>query len=171
MSSGCYGAIGWEVCNVTPRCAGMGEGRSVWCMLGWLCYTTSIPLVPLCSTRDVEYPECYARWSGPAACRRRPHLSLHAVLSQPYSAITGTYRTSNLLSLCQSLLKCWYHRLSYVNESLGLRRQSSDKFETRSRYLAGSSSRNGSTSSSILSRVFWYQGDCLSVRQTLATHF
>jgi len=32
MSSGCYGAIGWEVCNVTPRCAGMGEGRSVWCV-------------------------------------------------------------------------------------------------------------------------------------------
>ena len=35
--------------------------------------------------------------------RRRPHLSLHALLSQPYSAITGTYRTyrtSNLLSVC-----------------------------------------------------------------------
>lgn len=78
-SSGCYGARSWDgmECDVTPRCAGMDEGRAVCnvCMLGVLGYITSSSQE--CPTRDVEY---HARWSGSPSSSPQPPRTVVSAL-------------------------------------------------------------------------------------------
>lgn len=64
-------------CDVTPRCAGMDEGRAVCnvCMLGVLGYITSSSQE--CPTRDVEY---HARWSGSPSSSPQPPRTVVSAL-------------------------------------------------------------------------------------------